>query len=110
LKLIGAAVRQNTGADDPSGDDVREPGDQVQVHIFAVFEKAVELEQPGDLEEAARTYRGCLFQSGPEFGACFNLANVLSDLGQTEAAVELYRQAVEIELNVTYLIAIATRL
>jgi tetratricopeptide (TPR) repeat protein len=61
------------------------------------FESAAALEQAGDLEEAARAYWAYLSQFGPEVAACFNLANVLAALGKTEAAVERYRQAVEID-------------
>ena len=63
-----------------------------------LFEQAVRLEQAGDLESAARTYRESLLKSGPDLMPCFNLANVLrTALGRTEAAAERYRQAVEID-------------
>jgi tetratricopeptide (TPR) repeat protein len=62
-----------------------------------LFEQAVRLEQAGDPDGAARAYRQCLLQFGPELTTCFNLANVLSALGHTEAAVERYRQTVEID-------------
>jgi tetratricopeptide (TPR) repeat protein len=62
-----------------------------------MFERAVALEQAGDLDGAARAYRECLLQSGPDAVTCFNLANVLEELGQTEAACERYCQVVELD-------------
>jgi tetratricopeptide (TPR) repeat protein len=73
-----------------------QPGDRPAVADEA-FERAVALEQSGDLEAAAQAYRESLLETGPEPAACFNLANVLADLGQTEAAAERYRQVVELD-------------
>ena len=61
------------------------------------FQRAVALEQSGDLTGAAEAYRDCLLESGPEPAACFNLANVLDELGETAAAAERYRQVVELD-------------
>ena len=62
-----------------------------------LFERAVSLEQSGDLERAALAYREILRQEGPDPGTCFNLANVLAASGHAEAAVERYRQALELD-------------
>jgi tetratricopeptide (TPR) repeat protein len=61
------------------------------------FQRAVALEQSGDLTGAAEAYRDCLLETGPEPAACFNLANVLDELGETAAAAERYRQVVELD-------------
>jgi Flp pilus assembly protein TadD len=39
----------------------------------------------------------CLLKTGSQFAACFNLANVLAELGHNEAATERYRQVVELD-------------
>jgi tetratricopeptide (TPR) repeat protein len=62
-----------------------------------LFEQAVSFEEAGDLDGATRAYQECLLQDGPDSVTCFNLANVLSASGRSEAAVERYRQAVELK-------------
>jgi tetratricopeptide (TPR) repeat protein len=61
-----------------------------------LFAQAVALEEIGDFVGAAKAYHECLLQEGPDAVTCFNLANVLSNAGSTQAAVERYRQAVEL--------------
>jgi tetratricopeptide (TPR) repeat protein len=53
--------------------------------------------RPATSKGAARAYRESLLETGREAAACFNLANVLADLGHTEAAAERYRQVVELD-------------
>jgi len=62
-----------------------------------LFEQAVELEMQGRLAEAAECYRLHLREHGPDAAVCFNLANTLQELDQYGAAIERYRQAVELE-------------
>ncbi len=61
------------------------------------FEEALDHEDCGDLEQAARAYREALLHAGPQPEFCFNLANVLYGLGKKEAAVERYHQALEMD-------------
>ena len=60
------------------------------------FEQGVEQEQAGFLAEAAESYRQALQKGGPDAQTCFDLAGVLSAMGQKKEAVERYQQAVEI--------------
>lgn len=62
-----------------------------------LFAKGVSLEQGERLEEAEEAYRNWLGQFGPDSEVTFNLANVLYRQGKVAAAVERYRQAVEID-------------
>ncbi len=62
-----------------------------------LFEQGVELEMQGRLAEAAECYRLHLREHGPDAAVCFNLANTLQELDQYGAAIERYRQAVELE-------------
>src|SRR5690606_23837421 len=48
-------------------------------------------------EDAVRAYYGWLQQFGTDAHVIFNLANSLTALGRTEAALERYRQAVEVD-------------
>jgi tetratricopeptide (TPR) repeat protein len=59
------------------------------------FERAVELEEQGDLEGAVRAYHRCLLVGGPDAEAAFNLGNALSALGRKEEAYARFRMAVE---------------
>ncbi|MCI0683290.1 MAG: tetratricopeptide repeat protein [Gemmataceae bacterium] len=54
-------------------------------------------EESGNLDDAARAYRQALFAGGPQADACFNLGNVLYNLGQLGQAAERYRQALELD-------------
>jgi len=63
------------------------------------FELGCEHEEGGRLAEAAHAYRQALLLGGPEKDTCFNLANVLYALDQTEQAAERYRQALEVDSN-----------
>jgi tetratricopeptide (TPR) repeat protein len=54
-------------------------------------------EDAGEHEEAAHAYRRALLEAGPSASVCFNLANVLANLGRFDQAVERYYQCVEIE-------------
>jgi hypothetical protein len=47
-----------------------------------LFEEAVQFEQEGHLDAAAQHYRRLLLQQGPDADVCFNLGNVLSQLGE----------------------------
>ena len=62
-----------------------------------LFERAVELEDVGRLDEAAEAWQQWLLRFGPDAVVCFNLANVLYASGHPEAALERFRQAVEID-------------
>lgn len=62
-----------------------------------LFEEAVQLEQKGQLEEAARCYRQLLLDQGPDADVCFNLANTLHALGEVTAAIERLHEAVSID-------------
>lgn len=73
------------------------PYEGVPVDPDEDFERAVELELAGRFAEAAAEYRSWLAQFGPDAEVCFNLGNALFALGETEAAVERFRQAVEID-------------
>src|SRR5262249_18200777 len=61
------------------------------------FDLAQEHETNGRLSEAAQDYREALLSGGPHPDVCFNLGNVLYDLGQKEQAAERYYQALEID-------------
>lgn len=61
------------------------------------FARAVALEEEERLEEAEVAYRDWLARFGPEPEASYNLANVLYRQGKTAAAIERYRQTVEID-------------
>jgi tetratricopeptide (TPR) repeat protein len=63
----------------------------------SLFEQAVEHEQSGRLDQAGETYRRWLHQFGPDAQVCFNLGNVLFAAGHHEAAIERFRQAVELD-------------
>jgi tetratricopeptide (TPR) repeat protein len=65
----------------------------------AIFYQAVEHEEAGRLDQASELYRRYLHQFGPDAQVCFNLGNVLSALGRHEAAIERFRQAVELNAN-----------
>ena len=62
-----------------------------------LFEQAVRLEEQGSLLEAAQVYRRVLLAEGPDSDVCFNLANVLHALGETQAAIERLHEAVTID-------------
>ena len=61
------------------------------------FEQGVEQQRAGYLAEAAESYRQALQVGGPAARVCFDLANVLRELGQRREAIERYLQAVEID-------------
>jgi len=63
----------------------------------AAFDRARQLEELGEYEDAVRAYYGWLQQFGTDAHVIFNLANSLTALGRTEAALERYRQAVEVD-------------
>jgi tetratricopeptide (TPR) repeat protein len=62
--------------------------------LFAI---AVEQEDAGHYQEAAASYRQWLAAYGPDPEVSFNLGNVLTELGQSAAAIERYRQSVELD-------------
>jgi tetratricopeptide (TPR) repeat protein len=61
------------------------------------FQEGVEAEGDGKLEDAANCYRNALRVGGPSAQICFDLAGVLSALGQKYQALERYLQVVEID-------------
>jgi tetratricopeptide (TPR) repeat protein len=60
---------------------------------------AAELEEAGQLAEAAETYRAAMAAGGPTAEACFLLAELLYRLGDTAGARERYYMAVELDEN-----------
>lgn len=62
------------------------------------FSQAVEAEERGDLESAARLYNQAA-ESSAEPEVFFNLGNVLYDLGREASAAERYLQAIEADHN-----------
>jgi tetratricopeptide (TPR) repeat protein len=62
-----------------------------------LFEQALRFEQRRQYAQAATLYRKLLQLEGPDPDLCFNLANVLYAMGQTQAAVERLRQTVELD-------------
>jgi tetratricopeptide (TPR) repeat protein len=59
------------------------------------FERGIEHERCGRLEQAAEAYRHALLRAGPQPDVCFNLANVLFALGHKAQAAERLWQVVE---------------
>ena len=49
------------------------------------------------LEAAAESYRLALQDGGPDTQVCFELAHVLAQAGQRQAAIERYMQAVDLK-------------
>jgi tetratricopeptide (TPR) repeat protein len=64
-----------------------------------LFRQAVEHEEAGRLREAADAYHRWLHDFGPDARVCFNLGNVLSASRKPEAAIERFRQAIELNAN-----------
>lgn len=58
---------------------------------------AAELEEAGQLSEAAEMYRAVLAAAGPAAEICFQLAEILYRLGDHSAARERYYMAVEVD-------------
>jgi len=58
---------------------------------------AAELEDAGQLEEAAEMYRAAMAAAGPQPDLCFQLAEVLYRLGDVAAARERYYMAIELD-------------
>jgi len=63
-----------------------------------LFTQAVDAEERGDLDSAARLY-ALFLESSREPEAFFNLGNVLYDLGREATAAERYLQAIETDHN-----------
>ncbi len=61
------------------------------------WEKGCDLEEKGQLDEAALAYQEALFLGGPDAKICFNLANVLYGQGHLGQAAERFRQTVELD-------------
>jgi tetratricopeptide (TPR) repeat protein len=61
------------------------------------FDRAVQLEERGDLEEAAAAYENALEEGGPSAEVAFNLGNVLHSLGRPEEAITRYEVALELD-------------
>jgi tetratricopeptide (TPR) repeat protein len=99
-------VRLDDGLADTSGqrhfdfDDASEPSEvslpQPPVTAEQQSEQGWLHEECGRLDEAAESYRQALLLGGPNPTICFNLANVLTAMGQKERAVERYFQVVEL--------------
>jgi len=62
-------------------------------------QRAHDLEDAGDLEAAAQAYRHALLSDGPDAEVCFNLGNVLYQLGRKGQAAKRFRQAVELDIG-----------
>ena len=58
---------------------------------------AATIEETGDLELAAETYRAALAAGGPRAETCFQLAELLYRLGDLAGARERYYQALELD-------------
>ena len=58
---------------------------------------AAELEEAGQLSDAAEMYRAALAASGPEPDVCFQLAELLYRLGDLPAARERYYMVIELD-------------
>jgi tetratricopeptide (TPR) repeat protein len=58
---------------------------------------AAELEEAGQLAEAAETYRAAMAAGGPTPEACFQLAELLYRLGDANGARERYYMAIELD-------------
>ena len=89
---------------DFSGEAAGDAPAPLRMHADAVpataadwFEQGVEQQRAGYLAEAAESYRQALQVGGPDAQVCFDLANVLRELGQKREAMERYLQAVEVE-------------
>lgn len=61
------------------------------------WDRGLDAEEAGRLDDAARAYREALYASGPDAMLCFNLGNVLFALGQHGQAAERFRQAIELD-------------
>lgn len=61
------------------------------------FELGCQHERDGQHAEAEAAYRHALRAGGPTPDLCFNLANVLSELGKLESALERLQQTVELD-------------
>lgn len=62
-----------------------------------ILDRGCAHEDAGDLRAAAIAYREALYLRGPDATICFNLANVLYELGEFGQAAERFRQAVELD-------------
>ncbi len=60
-----------------------------------LFESAFSAEKCGHFDEAMRQYQLWITQYGEDPDVQFNLANVLAEVGQLEAASQLYRQVLK---------------
>ena len=85
------------GAREPALRLERSPRSSTPIGADELFERALELEETGKHGAAADAYGEWLMQFGPDAVVCFNLANALYASGRREAAIERYRQAVEID-------------
>lgn len=74
-----------------------EPPQPEPTSIDDWLDLALHHEQAGRLEDAERAYRRALSVAGPQPVLCFNLANVLYNLGRKERAAERFSQAVEMD-------------
>jgi tetratricopeptide (TPR) repeat protein len=91
---------------DYSGEAAEDASAPLRLHVEvapttpgAWFEQGVEQQRAGYLAESAESYRQALQLGGPDAQVCFDLANVLRELGQKRQAMERYLQAVEVDRN-----------
>jgi tetratricopeptide (TPR) repeat protein len=61
------------------------------------YDQGLEQEAEGYLDDAAASYREALRLGGPDAQVCFDLANVLHQLGHRQQAMERYHQVLEID-------------
>lgn len=83
---------------DPSPETVPLPNDNyLSSDPEYLLEAAAQLEDGGDLEQAADVYRTVLAATGPTPEVCFQLAELLYRLGDVSAARERYYMAIELD-------------
>ncbi|NQT11471.1 MAG: MerR family transcriptional regulator [Planctomycetes bacterium] len=72
-------------------------GDEAPTSVEQMCRMAAELEDGGQLEAAADTYRAALAAAGPVPEICFQVAELLYRLGDLSGARERYYMAVELD-------------
>lgn len=91
-RLAIVAFDRSFGSDENDRFDDRPTSD-----VEREFERACRLELQGNHDAAERAYQEWLANYGPDPDVCFNLANVLRELGRLEGAIERYSQAIELD-------------
>jgi tetratricopeptide (TPR) repeat protein len=72
-------------------------GDESSATPEELCRMAAELEEAGQVEEAAEMYRAALAAGGPSAEVCFQLAEILYRLGDLSGARERYYMAIELD-------------